>query len=226
LQEIVKRPAVVYGHSLGGQIGLCVAARYPHLVKALIVGDAPPLSRDELDPEDAHQTMNVLWRRLADQPIDRIEAALREMPVPVPGQEPVPAVEAFGKDSPWFHFQAWNLHHLDPGVLDTVLDGPAAVLGRENPEELLRSIICPALLLQADPAAGGSLSDAAVSDMLSSITHSTHVRLDGIGHELHGDPRNVPSVVQAIEQFLANEVKPGQTRYDAIRLQTEGVNDA
>src|SRR5262245_31681431 len=41
LAEVVREPAVLYGHSLGGEIAVMVAAEHPTLVRALIVGDAP-----------------------------------------------------------------------------------------------------------------------------------------------------------------------------------------
>src|SRR5690348_13520571 len=37
LQGVVRTPAVVVGHSLGGNVGIMLAAQYPHLVRALIV---------------------------------------------------------------------------------------------------------------------------------------------------------------------------------------------
>lgn len=41
LQQVVQQPAVLFGHSLGGHVAILVAARYPHLVRGLIIGDAP-----------------------------------------------------------------------------------------------------------------------------------------------------------------------------------------
>lgn len=41
LQQVVRYPAVLFGHSLGGEIALFLAARYPELVRGLIIGDAP-----------------------------------------------------------------------------------------------------------------------------------------------------------------------------------------
>lgn len=42
LQEVGQTPAVVMGHSLGANIGIMLAAQYPHLVRALIECDSPP----------------------------------------------------------------------------------------------------------------------------------------------------------------------------------------
>ncbi len=37
LEQVVNRPTVVIGHSMGGHVGIMLAARSPHLVRALIV---------------------------------------------------------------------------------------------------------------------------------------------------------------------------------------------
>ena len=41
LASVVREPAIVYGHSLGGEVAVMLAAQHSDLVRALIVGDAP-----------------------------------------------------------------------------------------------------------------------------------------------------------------------------------------
>src|SRR6516162_997881 len=47
IKNCIKKPAIIFRHSLGGEIGIMTAAYHPELVKALIIGDAP-LSRTVL----------------------------------------------------------------------------------------------------------------------------------------------------------------------------------
>jgi pimeloyl-ACP methyl ester carboxylesterase len=125
------------------------------------------------------------------------------MPLSVPGDEKTrQAREIFGEDNPWFQFQAENLHRLDPDMLAAVLDGPEIMLEGYDPEILLPVITCPVLLLQADRAAGGLLRDEEVEMGLRLLAHPAHVRLNGIGHELHGPPGQEQRVLQAITPFL------------------------
>ena len=203
LREIVREPSVLYGHSLGGEVAVMAAAEHPGLVRALIVGDAP-LSIEVHPTEEAnHRAMNVLWHRLAGRPVGEIVPALKAMPIPVPGAAPpVPAREVMGEESPWFAYQATNLHLLDPGMLGAVLEGPDVMLAGYDPEILLPKIACPVLLLQADPARGGLLRDEEVARGLRLLPRGSHVRLTGIGHELHGPPSQVPAVLEAITPFL------------------------
>jgi pimeloyl-ACP methyl ester carboxylesterase len=203
LREVVQEPSVIYGHSLGGEVAVKVAAEYPGLVGALIVADAPLSTDDHPTEEPGHRAMNVLWHGLAGRPVGEIVPALRAMPISVPGQaEPLPAREVMGEESPWFAYQAMNLHLLDPGMLAAVLEGPDAMLEGYDPHVLLPRIVCPVLLLQADPTRGGLLRNEEIARGLRLLPRGSHVRLTGIGHELHGPPSQVPAVLEAITPFL------------------------
>lgn len=41
IQTCIKQPVTIIGHSLGGMVGVLLAATYPELVKRLIIIDAP-----------------------------------------------------------------------------------------------------------------------------------------------------------------------------------------
>jgi len=203
LTSVVAEPAVVFGHSRGGQVAVMVAAEHPELVRALIVGDAP-LSPDLSATERPdHRAQNQLWQQLAGRPESEIEAALREMPVLEPGEaRPRPAREVMGDDSPWFAFQAEALHLLDPRTLTELLAGPEELLVGYEPEVLLPAIECPVLLLQADPGLGAVLTDDDVELGLRLIRRASHVRLDGLDHALHGRLDQTQRVLDAIGPFL------------------------
>ncbi|MBV9171517.1 MAG: alpha/beta hydrolase [Chloroflexi bacterium] len=208
IERAVGEAAIVYGHSLGGEVGVMLAAQHPELVSALIVGDAPLSTDRHATEEPAHRAQNELWYALAGQPAEEIETALRAMLVPVPGTAQLrPATEVLGEDSEWFALQAATLQQLDPGVLGAVLAGPEVMLSGYEPRVLLPAIECPTLLLQADPhgpLAGGVLRDEEVRLGLALLRHGQHVRLDGIGHPLHGPAWQMPRVLAAIEGFLAD----------------------
>ncbi|MDP9369775.1 MAG: alpha/beta hydrolase [Chloroflexota bacterium] len=200
LTGVVRESAVVYGHSLGGEVAVMMAAHHPALARAVVVGDVPFSTDNHPTQEPVHRAMNELWHRLAGRPAE-IAAGLREMQVSVPGTTAlVRAGDAFGEENPWFAFQATNLSQLDPGVLAVVLEGPEIMLAGYDPEVLLPAISCPVLILQADPVAGGLLSDGEVEKGLRLLPLATHVRLEGIGHELHG--RHAERVLEAITPFL------------------------
>ena len=51
LRDRVQEPAVIFGHSLGGMIGMWVAAHDPELVRALILGDNMIVLRGPSGPQ-------------------------------------------------------------------------------------------------------------------------------------------------------------------------------
>jgi pimeloyl-ACP methyl ester carboxylesterase len=199
LVGVVGEPAALYGHSLGGQVAVQVAARRPDLVRELILGDAP-FDRARLRAAiGAERARLELWRDLSGPglPLGEIRRRLPDMPV-AGGEGVVPAKGVFGEDNPWFDFMAETLGQHDPAMLDAVIKFDRMHAAYDY-ERLLPRIECPALIIQADPALGG-MSDEEVERGLALLRNGRAVKLEGIGHPLyHPDPE---PVVRAITEFL------------------------
>jgi pimeloyl-ACP methyl ester carboxylesterase len=203
LRQCVADPAFLFGSSLGGMVALMVAARAPGDVRAVVVGDAPlsdarwrrPLPR-------ARRAKNTAWRDLAGGKLSiaEIAEALKDTLTTVPGQdEPVTMREKHGEDSGVYEFVATNLYHTDPDFFTALLDGSIRV-GYET-EKVLPAIRCPVLLLQADPDAGGVMTDAEVERALPLLARPRHVRFEQTGHALFLPPSKEP-VLRAVIEFL------------------------
>lgn len=199
LSAVVRQPAVVYGHSLGGEVAMMLASEHPELVRSVINADAPLSIEGHPGEAPEHRRMNELWHQLAGQPVEEIEPALRAMEVSWQGRLYDRADQALGTDNPWFQFQAQNLHRLDPEMLAAVLRGPDYMLRGYDAELILPRIRCPVLLLQADPELGAALRDEDVQKGLKLIPHASHIRLSGLGHELQAE-----RVFEAMTPFLAS----------------------
>ena len=81
LSAVVRGPAVVYGHSLGGEVAMMLASEHPELVRAVINGDAPLSVEDHPAELPDHRRMNELWHKLAGRPVEEILPALKGMEV-------------------------------------------------------------------------------------------------------------------------------------------------
>ena len=204
LCERVGRPAVLFGHSLGGQIALLAAAGCTHLVRAVINGDSPldvAVLRAQLAQS---RPRTARWRDLAghDRSVAAIAAALREVPTPMPGHAGlVRTADWLGEENPWFDMMAESLHRLDPDMLTAVVDQFDEMHAGFDLETLLPRLTCPILLLQGDPAAGGMLTDEEVARARELAPTVDHVRFDGIGHALHMSQPE--PVLRVVLDFLA-----------------------
>ena len=78
---------------------------------------------------------------------------------------------------------------LDPDVLTTPLAGQW--LDGFDPPATLRRVACPTLLLQADYAVGGALPDAYAAELAALLRDGVRIKLDGIGHNIHGTQPDV-----------------------------------
>jgi pimeloyl-ACP methyl ester carboxylesterase len=202
LEGVVRGPAVLFGHSMGGQVAILVAAQRPDLVRALISGDAP-FDPAKLRPRLAAARARLLfWRDLAGGRLsrDEIAAAMPNTPVEVAGQaEPVPAHTLFPANTLYYRFMAENLYHLDPDQLTAVVEFDAMHAGLDY-RVLFPQITCPVLLLQGNPALDG-MPDEDVAAGLALLADGRVARMETVGHPLHTvDP--VP-VMAAIAAFLA-----------------------
>jgi len=203
LQHCLKEPAYIFGHSLGGMVALLVAAQYPDRVRAVAVGDAPLSSQTWQTTFHQGRDRVLAWRELSggQKPFEELVEALKNAPIEVPGRiGSVPMREVMGEDAPVYTWLATNLQQNDPDMLTALLDRYETTMAGYEMNSVLPSIQCPVLLQQADPAAGGMMTDRDVELALPLLDQSRHIRLQGISHVFHNE-RKEP-IVQALKDFF------------------------
>lgn len=177
LNNVVGEPAVILGHSLGGMVALMVAGQHPQLVRAVVVGDSP-LSADS-------------WRILFDEHREEFlvqqsvaggQASLEEIARVVEGMPPI------------------HLYHTDPSMYTAFLEDFERTAVNYEPNTLFPAIQCPVLLMQADPATDGAMTDEEVAQAMKLLSHPTHIFLPGISHVLHNEQKE--PVLETILMFL------------------------
>jgi pimeloyl-ACP methyl ester carboxylesterase len=203
LSGVVKVPAVLFGHSLGAQFALEIAAWEPDAVRAVIVGDIP-LSTETWAAQPTHLEYLARMRELAGW-----EGSIRGLAdilakVPVPGLEPA---TIFGE---WpamisVELREWarDLSRLDPDVLELHAEGRRdEFMAAFDFENTLRAISCPVLLLQGEPSRGGMMTDADVEYALDRLPEAYHVQIANVDHGLGIDLWEVAPVLRAVVAFL------------------------
>jgi pimeloyl-ACP methyl ester carboxylesterase len=199
LRERVSAPAILFGHSLGGMVGMWVASHHPELVRALVLGDNM-IAADRI-PTPMYVALFSGLSKLAHQggPVEEIAKGIGRIELPLPGLgEPIFIRNLPGNDEAYLLSWARCVALADPDTYDMAIDGSA--LEGWNGETVLRRITCPTLLLQASRELGGLMSDADVARATRLLPHHTHVKFRTLGHALF--IQQPEPVLRAVTNFL------------------------
>jgi pimeloyl-ACP methyl ester carboxylesterase len=200
MQEETADPVVLFGHSLGAMVAAVVAAELPDRVRGIILEDPPFHTMGNRIAGSAWQAqftgMRVAARKRSS--VEEITDALADIRLPASGG----AFKRLGdlRDRASLAWSAQCLSRLDPEVLTPVIEG-RWLDGYDFPDAL-SGVRCPTLLLQADPSAGGALTDADAESLKSTVSDCQHVRFSGSGHNLHRDQPE--SVLRIFADFAAS----------------------
>lgn len=177
-------PVVLYGHSLGAMVAAAAAARLGSQARAVVLEDPPWHAMGE---RIAASMLLSFFAGLAafagdTRPVPQLAAALARVRLSDPQQQRTLLLGDI-RDATALRFTAASLKQVDPAVFEPILSGHWLV--GLDPEHIHRQLLCPVLLLQADEAAGGMLSDADAAACRQWTPDLTHVRLAGVGHVIH-----------------------------------------
>lgn len=203
LQQQVREPAALVGYSLGGMVSMVMEAQYPGLAKALVTGDSA------FTVESARSIYPIF---LLLQKYARMQASVWEIAdglatetSTLPGVDQPLRLDQIIEPS-FLRFCARCLIQDDPEIFTQIID---AFEGRADlraegyeAEKLLPKIKCPVLLLQADPALGGLVTDEDVAMAMRLLPRAIHAKFPGLGHSLGLDTWQVGPVVRSVSDFL------------------------
>jgi len=198
VREEADAPLVIFGHSLGAMVAAAVAAELPERVRAIILEDPPFHTMGNRIDATAWQAQFLGMQEVARRGrcVEEMTAALAQIRLPSGDG----GFRRLGdlRDEASLAWSAQCLSRLDPEVLTPVIAGHW-LDGYEFPGVLSR-VRCPTLLLQADPKAGGALTDADAEAMVAAISDCQRVRFPDCGHQLHRDRQE--EVLRAMEVFI------------------------
>jgi pimeloyl-ACP methyl ester carboxylesterase len=173
----LDEPPALYGHSLGGMVGIIVAAQ--RTLRALIIGDSPLYRATIHSMYGGFLGENPVRGLIqAERSVKQLAAALAEM---IPGKDPT-----------FYRYHAKSCSQLDPDVLvplETILEG-------YDCKSLFPQITCPVLILKAD-----HITDDDLARARSQLDDVTIIHFEGLSHELQNDPQGYP-VLLAVAKFL------------------------
>lgn len=199
LQDLVTKPAILYGHSMGGVAAMHVAAEHPQLARAIILGDNP-FSGEHLQHSFYRELFIGLHALvLTGGSVQELAKGLANIRIRLPGLDyPIPLGDLPGNDDAYLTKWAGSLRQLDPEVFAMTLDG--STLADFDAETLMPKIHCPTLILQANPELGGLMTDEEVGRAMRLLPKPTLVKFPLLGHALH--QQQAQPVIKAVNAFL------------------------
>ncbi|MBC8498860.1 alpha/beta hydrolase [Candidatus Bathyarchaeota archaeon] len=188
IDEVIREPTVLFGHSLGGRMALTIAANHPVKTRAIILGDSS-LSAPSPSNRMGRGFSSLLEILEGSPSVKEIFQTLKKR-----------AGEAFEPVSTLN--RAKNLSMVDPEMYRSIVDNPDPRSRHShfhgfNPPEHLPKVRCPVLILQAER---GMLRAEDVGRALDILPEAYHVMLDDVPHEFlmyDTDP-----VLRAVTTFL------------------------
>jgi len=199
LKTLLPGGAAIFGYSLGGSVGMCVASDQNCKVTALIVGDA------SVSPENFSRSMYApIFRQLHEIMIcggtqAEVARGIGEISFHVPGFDQTVRIEELpGNGAESLLQWARGALQTDPDALAMTMDGSA--YEGWNAQAILSQISCPTLLLQGNPEMGAMLSDADVKLALDLLPRAECVKFELLGHGLF--MQQAKPVLQAVSTFL------------------------
>jgi pimeloyl-ACP methyl ester carboxylesterase len=195
LHDQVSEPAILWGGSLGGAIAAGAAAQASRTVRALVLEDA---WLDLHISEEVRQFLRYRQVLVASvESLDEMMVALKNEPVTLPGHDE-PRRRGAVEDDVEIRSEAETLMQLDPEVYRFGWEGRLAE--GYDMDAILEQVVCPTLLLQANPELGGLVDDKLAAHAMTLLSQ---VKLVSIPKARHSILQSQPKVaMRAVNEFL------------------------
>lgn len=185
----VQMPAVLYGHSLGGLIGINLAVQQPQAVRALVLGDPPLYYQDTPIQEIFWYSAFVELLEFMGTHPDPIEmdAWLAQN---MPGMSSERRTE-----------RVQSLETLDPDAVRSVISN--RLMEGISLSALAPHVACPVLLLRGNPGLGSALREQDVDFARKNFTRIRILEMETVGHGIIPTPL-LPKMMDFIENSPKN----------------------
>ncbi len=180
---------VIMGHSMGAATALTLAGLYPQLPRAILLEDPPARWRTATPPTAENKPADNGWQ-------DNMRSWIRDLQ----SQTREELIEKQRSATPsWSELEVelWADAHLR--LSPNVVNGPG--LRGNWDSTMMKTIICPTLLITADTERGAIVTEADAASLKEFIPHLKVAHIANAGHSIHREQfAAFMSVVQAFIQ--------------------------
>lgn len=180
----LDRPVII-GHSMGAAVAAVLAALYPELTAGVILEDPPFRNTTAGETVEQRAAAAEEWRK---QILARQAHTAAEIIAARKAEQPRWADEEFPD---W----AVAKQQVSPAVVGFI------TAERTPWQDAARRIVCPALLITADPAEGAIVTPEIAAEALSLMPRGRVVHIAGAGHNIRRD--QFTAYMTAVREFLA-----------------------
>ncbi|MFY9253667.1 MAG: alpha/beta hydrolase [Fuerstiella sp.] len=196
----VDGPVFLYGHSLGAMTAAGVAAKLHDTVAAIVMEDPPLHAMGQRISDTSMLNYFTAVSAFAGS-TDSVASIAKDLG-DAQFLDPVKSLRhriGATRDGAQLRFAASCLQKLDPNVFGPMLNGNW--LEGFDVDKVFSNLKCPALLLQADVAAGGMLTNDDADHVLALNADLVRVRFEGVAHGMHwtATPRLLNTVLPFLE---------------------------
>lgn len=185
-RQLIDRPVVLVGHSLGAMVALAAAHRLREQVLGVVLEDPPFETMGSRIADTMFHSQFVQFREVLRAERWGSISELARLLADVQIQNPSTGQSirlGDTRDEASLRFHASSLAKIDPDALTPIVEGDW--LRGYKWIESAQNLDVPVLLLQADPDRGGMLTDADTGLLQEHIRDLTVVRFPGVGHQIH-----------------------------------------
>lgn len=197
-EQVIGRPCVIIGHSLGGGTAATLAQQRPGLLRGVVLEDPPLGGSGKLEGNSlsgAFAAMRQSIPRFQERGITPEDLAGRL--AKAPSSSGPTFAEFLAPDA--LLAMATALLQLDASVLDPVLEGRVDRLFDHG-----APIPVPALVLAADPAFPDAVVKAVDLERLAVASpHAKAIVMTGAGHLVHDDVKQRDRYLTEVRSFLS-----------------------
>ena len=204
LRTLLPDGVALFGYSLGGSVGMYVAADETCRITALVAGDtmiSPVNFARSMYAPIFRQLHSIVIRGGAQADVAR---EIGKISFHVPGFDQTVRIEELpGNETEALMEWARGALQTDASALAMTIDESA--FESWDAKTILPRISCPTLLLQGNPEMGAMLSDADVTMALRLLPRAECVRFPLLGHALF--MQQAKPVLQAVTDFWERRLR-------------------